>query len=533
LGMGAVHRSEAWEKFGRKIFLLALSREGGIWEDLLTDSNGQYAELQSGRYFLQPGWEAYATPFKHPVLAPGSSERFAESWGVLRRREDLREDGPSPVARPLAAPEGFDWDGAYGLYVRGSQHFAMGDDLAEAERLLNASLALAPDFAPALDALAAIEMRRGDYAAVHGLCRRALAVSTVDEDANYLDGYAYFAEGDDVSARDRLGMATFGTKNRSAAYALIARTFLRSGESEKALKAAAKSLASNAWNLDALLVKAIVDREAAKGILEQYPLFHAVRRELEGDSFREFVRNENPDETYVEIGSWYEESGLFDRAAEMYSFAHESLIAMIRLAYLKRDVSMLSAASGLPVDGVAPFRRETLPALRWAVENSGDWRWRYCLAVLLASFAKDAEAVKLLDSCADEPDSAVFYLFRSLFRSGAEKYRDLVLAQSHGDSWRVGRQMCDYFAAGGDLARYLSVAAGYVKKYPLCNPLQLAYADALEKNGRYDECLSFLRGVTILPSEFSGGATAIWQRAQKALGMEPTWPENLGQGEPY
>ncbi|MBP5285462.1 MAG: DUF5107 domain-containing protein, partial [Kiritimatiellae bacterium] len=196
LGMGAVHRSEAWEKFGRKIFLWALSREGGIWEDLLTDSNGQYAELQSGRYFLQPGWEAHATPFKHPVLAPGSSERFEESWGVLRRREDLREDDPSPVGRPLAAPEGFDWDGAYGLYVRGSQHFAMGDDLAEVEWLLNASLALAPDFAPALDALAAIEMRRGDYAAVHALCRRALAVSTVDEDANYLDGYAYFAEGD-------------------------------------------------------------------------------------------------------------------------------------------------------------------------------------------------------------------------------------------------------------------------------------------------------------------------------------------------
>jgi hypothetical protein len=38
---------------GHKLWLWALSRNGGIWEDLLTDSDGQYMEFQAGRLFDQ------------------------------------------------------------------------------------------------------------------------------------------------------------------------------------------------------------------------------------------------------------------------------------------------------------------------------------------------------------------------------------------------------------------------------------------------------------------------------------------------
>ena len=38
---------------GQKLWLWALSRQGGIWEDLLTDRDGQYVEPQAGRYFNQ------------------------------------------------------------------------------------------------------------------------------------------------------------------------------------------------------------------------------------------------------------------------------------------------------------------------------------------------------------------------------------------------------------------------------------------------------------------------------------------------
>ena len=42
------------EKLGKKIWIWGLSRQGMIWEKLLTDTDGQYVELQSGP-LLQPG----------------------------------------------------------------------------------------------------------------------------------------------------------------------------------------------------------------------------------------------------------------------------------------------------------------------------------------------------------------------------------------------------------------------------------------------------------------------------------------------
>ncbi|MGM9760304.1 MAG: DUF5107 domain-containing protein, partial [Parabacteroides sp.] len=45
---GSVHHAGYDEKLGMKIFLWGQARDGGIWEDLLTDTDGQYIELQSG-----------------------------------------------------------------------------------------------------------------------------------------------------------------------------------------------------------------------------------------------------------------------------------------------------------------------------------------------------------------------------------------------------------------------------------------------------------------------------------------------------
>ena len=40
---------------GHKLWLWSQARDGGIWEDLLTDSDGQYMEFQAGRMFNQYG----------------------------------------------------------------------------------------------------------------------------------------------------------------------------------------------------------------------------------------------------------------------------------------------------------------------------------------------------------------------------------------------------------------------------------------------------------------------------------------------
>jgi tetratricopeptide (TPR) repeat protein len=80
---GVVHWADYVDKPGKKLWIWALSREGGIWTDLLTDTdlgNSQYVEFQSGLLFNQALVGSSLTPFKHRTFAPFSEERFTEAW---------------------------------------------------------------------------------------------------------------------------------------------------------------------------------------------------------------------------------------------------------------------------------------------------------------------------------------------------------------------------------------------------------------------------------------------------------------------
>lgn len=78
---GLGHLSAYDEKPGQKIWIWALSREGGIWEDLLTDpGNVQYTEIQTGLLFNQEAENSTFSPFKHQFFNEGSHHQFSEKW---------------------------------------------------------------------------------------------------------------------------------------------------------------------------------------------------------------------------------------------------------------------------------------------------------------------------------------------------------------------------------------------------------------------------------------------------------------------
>ena len=51
-----------------------------IWEKLLTDTDGQYVEVQSGRLFNQSAENSIYTPFKHRSFSPYQSDSWTEYW---------------------------------------------------------------------------------------------------------------------------------------------------------------------------------------------------------------------------------------------------------------------------------------------------------------------------------------------------------------------------------------------------------------------------------------------------------------------
>jgi Tfp pilus assembly protein PilF len=72
------------DKAGKKIWIWGLSQQGMIWDKLLTDKNGQYVEVQSGRLFNQAAEGSNATPFKQKGFAPYATDAWTEYWFPVR-----------------------------------------------------------------------------------------------------------------------------------------------------------------------------------------------------------------------------------------------------------------------------------------------------------------------------------------------------------------------------------------------------------------------------------------------------------------
>ena len=544
-GIGFLHENAGCDKYGRKAWLWALSREGAIWEDLLTDRDGQYVELQSGRAFNQPRCRTVLTPFKHPTFSPGRTDAFSERWGVVRSESEFAPKGKNPPSaakpRPVVSPAAFDWASAYGHYLRGQQALRERED-RKGEAELKLSLSREPDFVPALAEYAFLEIRRGRYGQAARLSERALGVDTYDGAANYAAGFASFASGDLATAKERLGIASYDALYRIGAWNLLARIAIAERDFAAAEDLLARVLDADRLNREALHAHVVARRlagdvsgvrKAAARALALWPLHFAVMYEQslvfgENGWFGK-IRNEFPEETVLEISSWYRETGLEGDARAL-----EALLAKNPLALVRRGE--YEAASVLPPPAVFPFRREDVALLDRAVRSHSSWKFKYYRAVLAVSFDDDAYAGKLLDECGNEPDDYAFYLFRASMRNGDLRLADLRRAEKLSSNWRIGAALAGYFAELGDYGRSADEALKFLKINAGCNQLEIAYARALNGEKRWRECVEFLKGVNILPSEFGDNACDLWQEAWRNLGdleKAGSYPEHLGKGAPY
>ena len=79
-GYGMLHYAHRDNKLGRKFFAWALSDEGDIWRELLTDKRPQYVEMQSGRLYNQNMENSSLTPYKQYLFAPYATDDWTEYW---------------------------------------------------------------------------------------------------------------------------------------------------------------------------------------------------------------------------------------------------------------------------------------------------------------------------------------------------------------------------------------------------------------------------------------------------------------------
>ena len=91
---GMARCSTYGDKPGRKVWIWGLSRQGMIWEKLLTDTDGQYVEVQSGRLLNQSADESTLTPFKHKEFPPYATDTWTEYWQPVKGIKGMLSASP-------------------------------------------------------------------------------------------------------------------------------------------------------------------------------------------------------------------------------------------------------------------------------------------------------------------------------------------------------------------------------------------------------------------------------------------------------
>lgn len=643
---GSVHYAPYDEKLGMKIFLWGLSRQGEIWENLLTDTDGQYVELQSGRMYNQPASNSAQTPYKHYAFLPGTTDRWEEHWFPVKETGGIskvspigslhvvRENGMLKVSlsplqklnttliikagdellfeellqadvletwkkefplkneshlsveigadelvwyespeqtnlnRPDQMPSGFDWDSMYGLYVQGEQWLNQ-KNLKKAEDFFLLSLEKEPYYLPALNKMASICYRTARYDEAQKYARKALSLDVYDGEANYIYGLINYNT-HPVDAKDGFSVASYSPAYRSAAYAMLAKCFLKEKNWMKAIHYAGRSLESNERNQDAILARLIALRKLEDKaealdysilLLEDMPLNHPVRFEkalLSGDmsDFTNLIRNELPHETYMDIAGWYASAGLPEEALQLLSFAEEYAIAQYWAAYLYHQIgneteAMLwldKAISSSPMQ-VFPFRPSTLKVLEWAQTVSPSWKTDYYTALLWWHLGDKTKAGALLDKH-NNVSFGPYYQSRAMLKTGTARLDDLLKAEQIEPSWRIGFALINYYLGMGNNTEALQTAKRYASRFPANYMLGLKYAKALQLNGKYKECIDLLKRIQVLPNEGAYEGRAIYReshlyqaishlnkkrysKAIQSVEDSKVWIENLGVGKPY
>ncbi len=91
---GFGHYATYDDKPGKKIWIWGLSDQGMNWVKLLTDTDGQYTEFQSGRTFNQANEASSFTPFKNRSLTAGSTDEWTEFWFPIKETQGLKSALP-------------------------------------------------------------------------------------------------------------------------------------------------------------------------------------------------------------------------------------------------------------------------------------------------------------------------------------------------------------------------------------------------------------------------------------------------------
>ena len=240
------------------------------------------------------------------------------------------------------------------------------------------------------------------------------------------------------------------------------------------------------------------------------------------------VRNEMPQETFLELAAWYHDLGRLAESAQVLELAPQTAEVLYWRARLEpRDAeaaALLQKADEASPELVFPFRPESAEVLQWAASRSTSWRPRYYLALVHWGAGNLEEARRLLDECGERPDYAPFYAARSLASESTGRERSMAdlerAARLDPAQWRFGRMLAERQLRQGASAPALETVQRYATRFPANYILGMLHAKALLANGRYRESADRLARLHVIPYEGSVEGRRLYREAHLMLAVE-------------
>ncbi len=468
--------------------------------------------------------------------------------------------------RPLEIPKDFDNNSVYGLFLQGKNHSNFKDYI-KAEEKLAACLKKDPNYVPALSDMAALQLRKFQYAEAVVTTSRALAINTYEPAANYYYALGNLHLGHITDAKDGFDMASTSVEYRTAAYTALAKLYLCENEQSKAIEYAEKSLLNNQYNLEGLQLLAVIYRlqkntDKATAILRRIaavdPLNHFIRFEkfLWEDSesskqqFTSLIQNEMPQQTYLELGIWYQQLDRKQEALKVFALATATAEIIYWKAFLENKAVDLSKIQ----HGISfPFRAETAEVLEKLIKTNDQWLLKYHLALIEWNRNNLDKAKELFHQCGTKPKDPAFYAARAALMKDNSASALIDLRQAiklDKQGWRYTKLVAEHFIVQKQYDKALAIVAPFYKKHADNYIMGMLYAKTLLLNKRYAAADAFLTKLEILPFE---GATLGRQLYHEAKLMQAVkelknrqykkalqfiagaklWTQNLGVGKPY
>ncbi|MDC3133145.1 DUF5107 domain-containing protein, partial [Flavobacteriaceae bacterium] len=642
--VGFGHWSRYDEIPGQKLWLWALSRSGGIWEDLLTDTDGQYIEYQAGRLFVQyfPGtenpmsqttFEAHQTdqwnevwfPIKdigglkeasnlgamnvvekndsiyvqiNPFITVNAAVAISSPKGKLHQNKKINPDKahhfqfakskiskpykvdvdslnlhytsqPQEIKRPFKTPahlKGVLSNEKLFLEAADAKRYR---EFKKAKNLLKKVLENDPFHLNAQQLLGELLYREGTYKKALKILTDGLSVDSYHPGINYTAGINYMAEKDWLNAKECFGWAARSLKYRSSANAHLSHIALVENDLKSALHYANESLKFNSINSNALAQKAIAyrilgDNENAYNTLEKMevldPLNHLISYErflhntLSKDQLIKKHRSEFPYQTFLELALFYYNRGMLEDAKNILEIGPDHLLNNLWLAYMNQSTEAMEKSLKKSVAFVFPFRNESLRMLSWAHQNSKHWKTDYLLGLNLLGLDQNAKGLALFKALKNKPDTALFYQTRAALyqkHNDGSATPDLLKAyQMDPKNWRIAFAFAKDLLQQKKITEATSVVRKALKVHPENYILGMLEIQLLNKLGKYDEAISALKVINILPYEHATEGRKIYTEAyigkilklinkrefeESILLLKNSleWPENLGVGKPY